>query len=519
MLSKDEIAFFIQEDSCSERKSQARVGERYYEGEHDILHYRLFYYDAEGEVQEDKTRSNIKISHPFFTELVDQQAQYMLNGDTFIKSDIPELQEELDKVFNDDFTSELTETITNTITRGFGYMYLYKDSNDNFRFENADAMGVVEVRAKDTDDNCKYVIYWYIDKNTKAQKKVKRIQVWTDKEIYFYTQTDDGEIVEDDTEEYNPRPHIVYRNNNDDESLYYDTLGFIPFFRLDNNRKQTSSLKPIKSLIDDYDLMACGLSNNIQDSAEAYFVVSGFQGDNLDELIQNVKTKKHIGVDPGGDIDIKTVEIPYQARATKLALDETNIYRFGMGFNSAQLGDGNITNVVIKSRYALLDLKCDKLEKNLKKFLREMISIVIDDVNKRNGTGYALKDVYFDFTREIITNATDNAQIKQIEAGTEATKINLLLGLNGVLDNETVIQLICEQLDINYNDIKDKLPQQEVDESMDAMQMLEDVEPEEVESGEPEEADEEVEGISEGEKETQQAVLDMLDELLKELDN
>ena len=472
MLSKEEIAFFIQEDNCSDRKNLARVGERYYEGEHDILHYRLFYYDANGEIQEDKTRSNIKISHPFFTELVDQQAQYMLNGDTFIKSDIPELQEELDKVFTDDFTMELTETITSTITKGFGYMYCYKDANDNFRFENADAMGVVEVRAKDTDDNCRYVIYWYIDKNTKANKKIKRIQVWDDKQIYFYTQADDGAIVEDDTEEYNPRPHIVYRNNNDDESLYYDTLGFIPFFRLDNNRKQQSGLKPIKALIDDYDLMACGLSNNIQDSAEAYFVVSGFQGDNLDELITNIKTKKHIGVDVGGGVDVKTVEIPYQARATKLALDETNIYRFGMGFNSAQLGDGNITNVVIKSRYALLDLKCDKLEKNLKKFLREMIKIVLDDVNKRNDTDYQQKDVYFDFDREIITNASDNASIKKLEADTKAVEINLLLGLNGVLDNETVIQLICEQLDIDYNEIKDKLPTDEAQESMGAMETL-----------------------------------------------
>ena len=472
MLSKEEIAFFIQEDNCSDRKNLARVGERYYEGEHDILRYRLFYYDANGEIQEDKTRSNIKISHPFFTELVDQQAQYMLNGDTFIKSDIPELQEELDKVFTDDFIMELTETITSTITKGFGYMYCYKDANDNFRFENADAMGVVEVRAKDTDDNCKYVIYWYIDKNTKANKKIKRIQVWDDKQIYFYTQDDDGAIVEDDTEEYNPRPHIVYRNNNDDESLYYDTLGFIPFFRLDNNRKQQSALKPIKALIDDYDLMACGLSNNIQDSAEAYFVVSGFQGDNLDELITNIKTKKHIGVDVGGGVDVKTVEIPYQARATKLALDETNIYRFGMGFNSAQLGDGNITNVVIKSRYALLDLKCDKLEKNLKKFLREMIKIVLDDVNKRNGTDYQQKDVYFDFDREIITNASDNASIKKVEADTKAVEINLLLGLNGVLDNETVIQLICEQLDIDYNEIKDKLPTDEAQETNSAMEVL-----------------------------------------------
>lgn len=445
------------EDDSSERKSQAKVGQRYYDGEHDILNYRLFFYDADGELQEDKTRSNIKISHPFFTELVDQQAQYMVNGDEFVKSDIPELQAELDKVFNDDFISELTETITSTVTKGFGYMYCYKNSANNFKFENADAMGVVEVRAKDTDDNCEYVIYWYIDKNTKANKKVKRIQVWDKERIYFYMQADDGAIVEDDTEEINPRPHIIYRNTNDDESLYYDTLGFIPFFRLDNNRKQQSGLKPIKALIDDYDLMACGLSNNIQDSAEAYFVVSGFQGDNLDELIQNVKIKKHIGVDAGGGIDVKTVDIPYQARLTKLQLDETNIYRFGMGFNSAQIGDGNITNVVIKSRYALLDLKCDKLEKNLKKFLREMIQIVLDDVNKQYNTDYQQKDVYFEFEREVITNASDNAAIKKTEADTKAVEINLLMGLAQVLDQETVVQMICEQLDIDYNDIKDKI--------------------------------------------------------------
>ena len=472
MLSKEEIAFFIMEDASSERKSQAKVGQRYYDGEHDILGYRLFYYDADGELQEDKTRSNIKISHPFFTELVDQQAQYMLNGDEFVKSDIPELQAELDKVFNDDFISELTETITSTVTKGFGYMYCYKNSNNNFKFENADAMGVVEVRAKDTDDNCEYVIYWYIDKNTKANKKVKRIQVWDKERIYFYMQTDDGAIIEDDTEDINPRPHIIYRNSNDDESLYYDTLGFIPFFRLDNNRKQQSGLKPIKALIDDYDLMACGLSNNIQDSAEAYFVVSGFQGDNLDELIQNVKIKKHIGVDVGGGVDVKTVDIPYQARLTKLQLDETNIYRFGMGFNSAQIGDGNITNVVIKSRYALLDLKCDKLEKNLKKFLREMIQIVLDDVNKQYNTDYQQKDVYFEFEREVITNASDNAAIKKTEADTKAVEINLLMGLAQVLDQETVVQMICEQLDIDYNDIKDKIAANKPTDLYAAMEVL-----------------------------------------------
>ena len=235
----------------------------------------------------------------------------------------------------------------------------------------------------------------------------------------------------------------------------------IPFFRLDNCRKKFSGLKPIKALIDDYDLMSCGLSNNLQDASEYLVVVKGFEGSGLDELIQNVKAKKHIGVGEGGDIDYRTVDVPYEARRTKLELDEKNIYRFGMGFNSAQLGDGNVTNVVIKSRYALLDLKCNKLEIRLKQFLRKILAVVLKEINEREGTDYQQKDVYFVFEREVMTNASDNAQIEKTDAETEQVKINTLLNLASVLDNETIVQNICDVLDIDYETIKDKLPEEE----------------------------------------------------------
>lgn len=60
---------------------------------------------------------------------------------------------------------------------------------------------------------------------------------------------------------------------------------------MDNNKRQISCLKVIKPLIDDYDLMNCGLSNNIQDGAEMYWIVKGFGGDGLTELINNIKAK------------------------------------------------------------------------------------------------------------------------------------------------------------------------------------------------------------------------------------
>lgn len=477
MLSIAEIGRFISDDARSDKKLFAKVGQRYYEGDHDIKKYKLYYYDKDGRLIEDTTRSNIKISHPFFTELVDQEVQYMLSGkDGFVFSDDPELQNELDNYFNDneDFTAELTEVLTGCISKGFEYMYAYKNDEDKLSFQCADSMGVVEVRAKDTDDNCEYVIYWYTDRIDKGKKEIKRIQVWDKDQVYFYVQAGSGQIALDEQEKINPRPHVIWKEGKKEET-YYDNFGFIPFFRLDNCKKQFNGLKPIKDIIDDYDLMSCGLSNNIQDASEYLVVVKGFQGDNLEELITNTKTKKHIGVEENGGVDFKTVDIPYEARKVKLEHDEKNIYRFGMGFNSAQLGDGNITNVVIKSRYALLDLKCNKLEIRLKQFLRKILKIVLKEINAANKTDYQQKDVYFKFEREVMTNAQDNAAIEKTDAEKQQIQINTMLGLMSVLGDEKVIELICEVLDIDYEELKDKLPVNQEQELTDANATLDGV--------------------------------------------
>lgn len=475
MLSINEIRKFIEADAQSDRKRFARTGLRYFEGDHDIRGYRIFFINGEGKLQEDRTKSNIKISHPFFRLLVDQQTQYMLSGHGgFVRSDIPELQTELDAYFNDNesFRAELNGLISGTVAKGWEYMYAYKDENDRTAFQVADSIGVVEVRAKETDDGCAYVIRWFIDRFDKDNRAIKRIQVWDREQTWFYCQEGEGAIVPDDSLSPNPRPHILYRKDGD-EGTYYDDYGMIPFFRLDNGRKRFSGLKPIKALIDDYDLMNAGLSNNIQDTNEALYVVKGFQGDNLDELMLNVKTKKHIGVDEDGGIDIKTVDIPVEARKTKMEVDEKNIFRFGQGVNTEALKDTSATvSIAIKSAYANLDLKCDGLLPFLLQFMRKLLKLVLKEINDTKGTDYEQKDVYFDFSREIITNAQENAQIDLTKAQEQQTKITTLLNTASILGQELTAQLVCEALDLDYDDLKDKLPKAEEDPAAAALTAL-----------------------------------------------
>lgn len=483
MLTEAEIIQFIDDDSASQKKRQAKEGLRYYEGDHDIKDYKLYYYDAEGILKEDKTRSNIKISHPFFAELVDQAVQYMLSGkDGFIKSDTPELQTELDNYFNqnEDFTAELYDTLTGAVAKGFEYMYAYKNAENRLAFQNADSIGVVEVEAKHASDGKNYLIYWYVERINRKGESVKRVQVWDDAQTYFYTQIDDGSLILDPPEENrpNPRPNVIYKKDNDDNT-YYEGLGYIPFFRLDNCRKQYSDLKSIKKIIDDYDLHACSLSNNLVDFDTPIYAVRGFQGDNLDELIQNVKVKKHIGLDGDGGIDVQTVDIPYAARQTKLELDERSIYRFGMGVSLESLKDTNATtNVAIKSAYALLDLKCNKLEIRLKQFLRKIIKIVLEEINAANNTDYQQKDVYFDFQREMSTNVAENAQVDLINAQRKQAEVTTIMNVAAAVGDEQTLKAICDVMEWDYEEIQGQVKKAQEETLTGARMALENVVPE-----------------------------------------
>lgn len=454
-LTIQEIKKFISDDMGSEKKRRAAVGQRYYESEHDILKSRLFYFNADGKLVEDTTRANIKIVHSFFTILADQFSAYMLStkeNPIQAKKKDDGLQDYLDERFDDDFWSEIGEVITGAYVLGFGYVYRYKNAENKSVYQCADGMGVVEVPARDADDKQDHYIYHYPDTIEKGKKTVRRIQDWTAHETWYYVQIGDGEIKLDDTVPYNPRPHVIYTDEAGQK--VGKSFGYIPFKRLDYNKKQFSGLKPIKGLIDDYDLHACSLSNNLKDFDTPLYVVSGFQGDNLDELQQNLKTKKIVGVDSEGDVNVRTVEIPYQARKEKLEIDERNIYIFGMGFNPAQVGDGNITNVVILSRYTLLDLKKSKFEKRLKKLLKEIIKIELAEINEEHGTDYQISDIKIDLTPDIPTNEAENLANEKVKAETQQIRLNTVLNAAANIGDEAALQAICDILELDYEDIK-----------------------------------------------------------------
>lgn len=455
----------IQADSGSKAKKQAKEGVNYYEGKQAILDNRIFYMNDDGEIIEDKYASNIRIPHQFFTELTDQEVQYLLSNPVEI-----EVDDEKDGTFKDylkdyyddqDFQLSLQEALEGAIKKGFEYIYARTTDQDVLKFQVANSLYTFPV-FDDTNEVKRICRYYDKEINDGSQTHiVKHAEVWDDSKVWFFkTSNDSTNYLLDPDRELNPRPHILAEKQADDTdeddqlTLAARTYGVIPFYRLQNNLEERSGLAPIKALIDDYDLMNAFLSNNLQDFTDAIYVVSGYKGDSLDGLRMNLKAKKTLGVGEGGSLDIKTVDIPVEGRKAKMDLDKENIYRFGMGFDSTQIGDGNLTNIVIKARYTLLNMKANKVEARMQSMLKWINELVTADINRKNGTAFNPKSVKFKFIREVPVNDSDEANIEKVKADTRQVIIQSILAAAPRLDDDSILKLICEQFDLDWEQVK-----------------------------------------------------------------
>lgn len=436
----------------------------YYEYKHDILKNRIFYFNDAGQLVEDKYASNVKIPHGFFHEQVDQKVQYLLSNPVEIEAEDNDLKNYLDEYWDEATQLFLQEVFEGASINGKEFAYSLTRPDDRLGFQVSSALSTIFIRNEDTS-SVERVIYFY-DEEVKDEsgktKTITYVQVFTDQLVVFFKSNKESNFALDVDQGINPRQHVIATDAQG--NTLARSYGSIPFYKLANNRQEMSDLKPIKELIDDYDIMACYLSNNLQDFSDAIYVVTGYDGEDTDRLRQNIKNRKVVNAGSGtdaGDVQIRTVSIPIEARKAKLDIDKEAIYKFGMAFDSSQVGDGNITNVVIKSRYALLNMKVNKAEVRLRALIKWMNERIVADINRRYGKDYKVADITVTIIRESVVDTKEIADIELIEAQTKEALIQAILAVASYLDEESTLRLICEQFELEYDEVIKRLEDQD----------------------------------------------------------
>lgn len=393
--------------------------------------------------------------------MIDQEVQYLLSNPVEFVTEQQGLDDFLKDYIDEKFQLVLQETLEGAIQKGHEFVYVTK-TDEGLKFTVADSLKVIEIY--DNDFNRIAIIRYYDSDIYKDGKNIRvtKAELWDDEKTWYFVNggSNNQNFKVDISVEINPRYHETLVNENEDITLGKG-FGFIPFFRLDNNKSKISGLVPIKNLIDDYDIMACALSNNLQDFDQPFFAVRNFQGGDYQTLINNLRSRGAVGVGENGGLDMHVVDIPTEARKAKLDVDKEGIYKFGMGFDSSQVGDGNITNIVIQSRYSLLDLKCNKAEVRLRKLIKQLLEFIIKDINERYSKNYNASDIEIKIIRDTMVNETEVVERDNKKAETQGQLLNNLLDVASRIDDESILKAICDILDLDFDEIQQKLGEQD----------------------------------------------------------
>ncbi|MBQ8314041.1 MAG: phage portal protein [Clostridia bacterium] len=182
------------------------------------------------------------------------------------------------------------------------------------------------------------------------------------------------------------RPYIVTLRSDalGDEVLSTGNYQRLPIIPLYANTERHSELTPaIKAKIDAYDNILSDFADNLDRANDVYWVLNNFGGttDDIAQMLEEIQRIKAVanlsdGSGSSSTAEPHTIEVPYAARQTALDILERALYQDYMALNIDALTGGSLTNVAIRAATANLNLKADRYEWQVFRFVQQLLSLL-----------------------------------------------------------------------------------------------------------------------------------------------
>lgn len=416
------IKSYIQDFENSDRREEMDYGEDYYRSHNTEIMSRkmLIYAEDDNGVPyeiEDPYKANNKLPAGYFKLLVDQKVDYLLGKEVAFES---EQADDLTELLGRRFQIILMRAGKEASKKVVSWIHPYIDADGKFQLMVIPSEQVIPIYDMYDREKLNIIIRYYAVKVLNEDNEsvnVNRVEVWDDEQVTYYQENTETGLYdllgESDMSNIfgrtypNPKYHFSKDMRHGDKVTQTEGLawGAVPFISLYNNDEEESDLNPVKAHIDAYDIVTSDFVNNLEDFQDVYWILKGYQGQNLQEFLTQVKRYKTLKVGEDGDARAETIQIPHEARKEARAALEKDIFNYGMGVNPNLTGDGNVTNVVLKSRFANLDLKASQFELELKDCIYTLIDFVNRYQELNSGTIIELDDVTFN--RSMIMNEVE----------------------------------------------------------------------------------------------------------------
>ena len=203
--------------------------------------------------------------------------------------------------------------------------------------------------------------------------------------------------------------------------------GRLPFVVLENNRDRINDLKPVKGLIDAYDMLSSAGVNDFVDLVSLYWAIVGYGGEAAQAIVKKLQINRAVNISGAdGSIEAKQVNLSEAGRIEYLNMLRRDIYHFGMGVDTDNDKLGNASGVSLKFQYTLLDLKANAMAAKLRNAIKDYFWFVTDDYNRLNKTDYNSDDIVVTINKTMITNDLET--------------VNMICSSEGIVSKQTLLE-------------------------------------------------------------------------------
>lgn len=401
--------------------------EEYYNGLNPTINrYQKIIYDMQGRAHRDEWSANHKLASRFFGLAVDQEISYLLgNGITFSE------QSTAEKLCAD-FDQEVMDAARAAKIAGVSFGFWDLEHLRVFTLPE-----FVPLYDEENGALMAGIRFWQVASGKPLRATLYEMDGFTE---YFQPKNKDMEIMRE-KRSYK----IVERKAPVGDTEIYDGGNYpgFPIVPLKNNKQCLSEIAGKRNTIDALDLASSNMVNNVDEGNLIYWVLSNCQGmDDLDDakFVERLKTTHvaHANGDEGAKVESKAIEAPYAGTQTTIDMLKKKLYEDFQCFDAAAVTAGDHTATAIKASYVPLDLKTDKFEAEVTRFIVEILRIAgIDDqpsytrnqiINKSEETQTILLGAqYYDdeyITKKLLTINGDIGQYEDMAKRRAAEEID-----------------------------------------------------------------------------------------------
>ncbi|MDM8326719.1 phage portal protein [Staphylococcus felis] len=369
------------------------VGERYYNHRPDILDLPLKL-DVKGNF--DKSKPDWRMYTNYHQNLVDQKVAYAVANPVTFGTDDENALKKIQEILNHKWDDKLVDILTAASNKGVEWVQPYIDEQGEFKTFRVPAEQAIPIWENKERDELKAFIRLYV------LDGAERVEYWTKDDVTFY-EFQEGQLIPDYYHgEDNIQAHYYLGNKH----ASWNRVPFIPF---KNNPQEISDLFMYKTIIDAMDKRLSDTQNTFDESTELIYILKGYEGQDLDEFMRNLKYYKAINVDgDGSGVDTIQIEVPVQSSKEYLAMLRDYVIEFGQGVDFQQDKFGNSpSGIALKFMYSNLDLKANKLKNKTLTALQELLQYIID-FYKLN---VKVHDIEITFNFNVMVNELEQSQI------------------------------------------------------------------------------------------------------------